>query len=99
MNLEEVIVYPIITEKAEQMKEPVKGVTKYTLKVRTDANKELIRQVLKKIYNVNATKVNVTNVPGKNKRFRNSLIKQPAWKKAIVTLESGQTIDFQKKAN
>ena len=97
MNYHEVIRYPIITEKSEYIKNPRKDVTRYTVRVHPDANKELIKQALYHIYKVNATKVNVMKISGKKKRFRMSNIKLPAWKKAIITLAPGQSIDFTKK--
>ena len=100
MNIHEVIRNPVITEKTESIKAATgSDVQRYTLKVHTRANKELIRQALYKIYQVNVVKINVMNVPGKKKRFRSSRIKMPAWKKAIVTLATGQQIDFAKQSS
>ncbi|MCB1315938.1 MAG: 50S ribosomal protein L23 [Leptospiraceae bacterium] len=96
MDLQNVIIAPLITEKTEEIKEPRKDQNRYTLKVHTAANKELIRQALYKLYNVNAIKVNTIIVPGKMRRFRQDRIKLPKWKKAIVTLAPGQSIDFGK---
>ena len=96
MNYHEVIRVPVITEKSEETKTMQEGVNRYTVKVNPDANKELVRQALYHIYKVNAVKVNIMNVPGKKKRFRNSRIKLPSWKKAIITLAPGQEIDFTK---
>ncbi len=99
MNYHEVIRAPVFTEKTEEDKNPRKDVNRYTVHVHIDANKELIKQALYHIYKVKATKVNIINVPGKKKRFRNDRIKLPSWKKAIVTLAAGQEIDFQATAN
>lgn len=96
MNVHDVIRAPLQTEKTEFLKNPGKGVNRYTVKVHPDANKELIRQALHKIYKVKATKVNVINVRGKLKRFRYDRYRQPSWKKAIVTLEANQEIKFGK---
>ena len=94
MELHDVIVGPMMTEKTEELRNPRKDVNRYTLKVHPKANKELIRQALHKLYKVNATKVNTLVVPGKFRRFRRDRIKLPAWKKAVVTLEPGQELDL-----
>ncbi len=96
MNIHDVIIAPVITEKAEDSKNPIKNVNRYTLKVKMDANKELIRQALHKIYRVDAVKVNTSILPGKKKRFGQQPSKSPTWKKAVVTLAAGQSIDFNK---
>lgn len=93
MNLHDVLVSPLVTEKTEMLRETAKE-GRYSLKVHPDANKEIIRQALHKIYNVKAVKVNIIVVPGKNKKFRNGVYRTPTWKKAIVTLAPGQKIDF-----
>jgi len=97
MNYNEVIRYPVVTEKTEEVKNPNSDTNRYTFKIHPDANKELVKQALHKIYKVNVTKINVMNVPGKKKRFRQGRIKLPSWKKAIVTLAPGQSIDFTAK--
>ena len=99
MDLHNLIISPIITEKTETLKSPRAdgNVTRYTFKVNRDANKESIKQALHKIFKVNAVKVNTMIVPGKHKRFRQDRIKLPSWKKAIVTLAAGQTIDLVQK--
>jgi large subunit ribosomal protein L23 len=94
MNLHNVIIAPVITEKSETSKNPGKNVNRYTLKVHADANKELIRQALYKIYKVNAVKVNTSVVPGKNKRFGQHKARTSTWKKAMVTLAPGESIEF-----
>ena len=98
MNLHDVIISPMMTEKTEALKNPSENINRYTIKVRTDANKELIRQALHKIYRVDAVKINIINVRGKNKRFRQDHFRSPSWKKAIVTLSKGQKVDFSKSA-
>lgn len=96
MDLHQVIVAPLVTEKTTQVSEPRKDVNRYTFKVHADANKELIRQALFHIFKVKAVKINTMIVPGKKKRFRQDRIKLPKWKKAIVTLAPGQAIEFVK---
>ncbi len=96
MNLHNVIIGPLMTEKTEEVKAPRKDTNRYSLKVHPDSSKELIRQALHKIYKVDAAKINTLVVPSKTKRFRSGTYRTPTWKKAIVTLAPGQSIDFTK---
>lgn len=75
-----------------------KGVTlgaynKYIFWVDNSANKLQIKKAVEEIYKVNVTKVNTLNMSGKPKRVRYHLGKTSAWKKAMVTLKSGSSID------
>lgn len=94
MNLHNVIVTPVITEKTEEQK--IQRAERYVFKIHPKANKELVRQALYKIYKVDAVKINTMVVPGKKRRFRSTFIKLPSWKKAIVTLSPGQSIELMK---
>lgn len=96
MNIHNVILYPLMTEKTETVKESLANSVRYSMRVDKNANKELIRQALHKIYNVTAVKINTMIVPGKDKKFGQKPVRKPAWKKAIVTLAPGQKIDFVK---
>ncbi|MCB1165588.1 MAG: 50S ribosomal protein L23 [Leptospiraceae bacterium] len=98
MNLNDVIIAPVVTEKSEEVKHSVPGSETYTFKIQKRANKELVRQALHKLYGVKAEKVRVINVPSRLKRFRNDYARVPGWKKAIVTLSPGQSIDLAKAA-
>ena len=81
---------PVITEKATMGSEH----GKVTFRVRPDADKKQLKEALETLFGVKVTKVNTINVPGKNKRFRGIKGKQSDFKKAVITLEEGQTIDF-----
>lgn len=101
MELHEVIIAPLITEKSESLKNTASGgptVNRYSFEVHPNANKELIRQALHHLFKVKAVKVNTLVVTGKKKRFRSERIKLPKWKKAIVTLAAGESIEFVKNA-
>jgi large subunit ribosomal protein L23 len=97
MNIDSVIQRPHVTEKTETLRQIGKS-ERYTLRVHPDANKELVRQALHRIFKVDAVDVKIINVRGKLKRFRQGKIRLPSWKKAIVVLGSGQKIDFAKNA-
>jgi large subunit ribosomal protein L23 len=96
MNLHDVIIQPVITEKSEMQKNLQPNQSTYTFKVHKKANKELIRQALYHIYRVDARSIRTLNVPSRQQRFRMTYARVPGWKKAIVTLAAGQTIDLTK---
>lgn len=96
MDLEQVIVMPYVTEKTEALKAAGKGGQIVVFKVSKNASKESIRQAIHKMYHVNAMKVNIINTPSRQKRFRSAYIRKSGFKKAIVALEPGKTIEFGK---
>lgn len=68
---------------------------KYLFKVDRAANKEQIRTAVEELFNVHVTKVNVMNRRGKKKRMRTQKFgRRPDWKRAVVTLRDGETIDL-----
>lgn len=90
MELRDIIIRPVISEKSyAQMAEG-----KYTFRVALTANKVQIRQAIEKIFNVKVEKVATIRVLGKTKRMGRTQGKRSDWKKAIVTLKAGQTIEF-----
>jgi large subunit ribosomal protein L23 len=84
-----VILAPVITEKATAGS----AHNQVTFKVRRDADKPLIKTAVETLFNVKVTAVNTINVGGKVKRFKGRLGQRSDWKKAIVSLAEGQTID------
>jgi large subunit ribosomal protein L23 len=84
-----VILAPVITEKATAGS----AHNQVTFKVRRDADKPLIKTAVETLFNVKVTAVNTINVGGKAKRFKGRLGQRSDWKKAIVSLAEGQTID------
>ena len=89
------IIKPIITEKMNAVTEKL---NQFGTNVRHEANKLHIKQAVEALYNVNVVSVNTIRYAGKNKsRYtRSGLIsgRTNAYKKAIVTLKEGETIDF-----
>ena len=85
----DVIVSPIITEKATALSEH----NKVVFKVRKDATKPQIKEAVEKLFDVKVMSVNTVLTKGKTKVFRGRLGQRSDVKKAIVTLEAGQTID------
>ena len=86
----EVLLAPVVSEKSYSL------ITdrKYTFKVHAEAHKTQIRQAVEELFDVHVENVNVTQVKAKPKRrglFRGS---RPGWKKAIVQLREGETIEI-----
>lgn len=88
MKLEQVIIEPIITEKA--VGERVRSC--YVFKVHLGATKTLIKQAVEKIFKVKVKSVNVCYMPGKRRAMGRSIGRTSHWKKAYVALEKGQKI-------
>jgi large subunit ribosomal protein L23 len=90
MHIYEVVRRPLITEKATLMKEQ----NRYAFEVAKEANKRQIKEAVQAAFKVNVVKVNVMRVPGKMRRIGRRYVLTPSWKKAVVTLEPGQKIEF-----
>ncbi len=95
----EVLIRPILTEKMLQMQETAH---KYSFVVNINANKIEIKDAVEKKFDVSVTKVATVKVKGKSKQSntRRGLThgKRPDWKKAIVTLREGDSIDYFESA-
>ena len=83
------ILAPLITEKSTLLSEQ----NKVVFKVAQDATKDAIAAAVEALFNVKVTKVNTVVTKGKTKRFRGILGRRSDVKKAIVTLQEGQSID------
>ena len=90
-----IIIKPLITEK---MTDQAESLNRYGFIVSPRANKIQIKQAIEKLYGVNVEEIRTMNYAGKNKtRYTKSAIqsgKTRAFKKAIVSLAEGETIDF-----
>lgn len=85
-----VIIRPIVSERSYDLMEQ----GKYTFEVAKTACKEEIASAVEKLFGVHVVKVNTINVSGKAKRVRYSTMgKTRSWKKAIVTLAEGDSIE------
>ena len=85
----DVIVSPVITEKATALSEQ----NKVVFKVRSNATKPQIKEAVEKLFDVKVKSVNTLVTKGKVKMFRGTRGQRSDVKKAVVTLEEGQTID------
>ncbi len=92
MNPEQVIVKPIIlTEKANVLREKNNQVI---FEVARTANKVEIKTAVQKLFKVTVLSVNTMVMRGKDRRMGRGYAKTQNWKKAIVTLKAGDSIDF-----
>ncbi|MDR3312731.1 MAG: 50S ribosomal protein L23 [Spirochaetaceae bacterium] len=88
MMLEDVLIQPVLSEKATTLREE----GKYVFKVHPGANKFQIKDAVAKLFSVKVAKCTVMNVFGKMKRQRGRAGRTSSWKKAIVKLAPGETI-------
>lgn len=85
------VVRPLITEKSSAAYQD-RG--EYTFVVHPDATKPQIRQAIEELFGVKVTDVWTSNVRGKEKRMGRTAGRRPNWKKAIVKLREGDTIEI-----
>ncbi len=90
MEARDIIKRPIITEKSYRLIED----NRYTFEVDRRAAKPQIAQAIEEIFDVRVKKVNVISVPGKAKRRGRVVGRTRSWKKAIVTLHEGDSIEI-----
>ena len=86
----EVLLAPVVTEKAYTGVE----VGKYSFHVHPDAHKTQVRQAVEQLFGVKVLSVNIVKVPSKPKMRNYQRGRRPGWKKAIVQLREGDTIDI-----
>lgn len=86
----QVVVRPLITEKATILA----GDGKYAFEVDRRANKRQIQEAVETAFSVRVTRVNTMNVRGKSRRTGRRYTRTRDWKKAIVTLAEGDTIQI-----
>ena len=89
-NYLDTIISPNITEKSTSLSE----FNKIVFKVHKGASKISIKRSIEKIFKVNVVKINTINLKGKSKMVRNKKASIPGYKKAIITLKKGQSIDL-----
>jgi len=90
MHLYEVLRRPLVTEKVTTLQ----ALGKYAFEVDKEANKHQIKESVEKSFKVTVTGVNVMMVPGRLKRVGKKVSMTPSWKKAVVTLKSGDKIEL-----
>jgi len=90
MDARDILIRPLVTEHSTDLMQD----GKFVFVVDKNANKIQIAQAVKEIFNVDVLAVNTINVKGKTKRRGRTVGKTAAYKKAIVKLAAGQTIEF-----
>lgn len=86
----EIILNPLVTEKSNSLRES----NQYSFRVDPRATKRQVLMEVRRLFEVNPVRCNIINVSRKPKRVRFRRGYTAAWKKAIVTLSRGQTIDI-----
>ena len=90
LHLYDKILSPLVTEKSTNLSEQ----NKIVFKVPAFANKKSLKKNIEKIFKVNVTKINIVNKKTKRKIKQGRLSKKTGYKKAVVTLKKGQSIDL-----
>ena len=90
IHLYDKILSPLVTEKSTNLSEQ----NKIVFKVPSKANKKNIKNNIEKIFKVNVTKINIINKQNRTKLTRGRQVKVSGFKKAIITLKKGQSIDL-----
>ncbi len=90
IHLYDKILSPLVTEKSTNLSEQ----NKIVFKVPSAANKKNLKSNIEKIFKVNVTKINIINKQSRTKFTRGRIAKVKGYKKAIVTLKKGQSIDL-----
>jgi large subunit ribosomal protein L23 len=88
---QDVVLRPVVTEKTIKQAERWRT---YTFEVREDTNKVQIRRAVERIFSVHVTGVRTMRYMGKARRVGRSVGTTAPWKKALVQLREGETIDF-----
>ena len=90
IHLYDKILSPMVTEKSTNLSE----LNKVTFKVPDGANKKNLKKNIEKLFKVNVTKINIINKQNRTKLTRGRKVKVSGYKKAIITLKKGQSIDL-----
>jgi len=90
-RVDNIIIRPLLTEKASMLQELQNT---YAFEVGTNVSKIEIKQTIQELFGVQVTKVCTQVVRGKNKRFGRYYGKRSNWKKALVTVAEGESLDF-----
>ena len=90
LHLYDKIISPLVTEKSTNLSEQ----NKVVFRVPDNSNKKNLKKNIEKIFKVNVTKINIINKQKKTKISRGRKVKVSGFKKAIITLKKGQSIDL-----
>ena len=94
-NLYDIIKFPVVTEKSTKISEN----NQFIFKVAVDSSKEDIKKAIEKVFKVKVKAINTIKVKGKKKVFKGTKGKRSDFKKAIITLVKGETLDYSGGVN
>ena len=94
-NLYNIIKFPVVTEKSTKISEN----NQFVFKVDIDTSKDEVKKAIEKIFKVKVKSVNTINVKGKKKVFKGTKGKRSDYKKAVITLIKGETLDYSGGVN
>lgn len=90
----DVLLRPLVTEKSSYQSGKL---TQYSFVVADQATRTMVKDAVETLFDVSVTRVNIVNAPakrGRRAKSRRLLVRRPAYKKAIVTLAEGQTLEM-----
>ena len=86
-----IIEKPLVTEKSTVLQD-IRN--QFSFRVRREANKSEVKKAVETLFNVHVEKVRIIRMPGKMKRVLGRPGSTPPWKKAMITLRKGESIDI-----
>ncbi len=92
--IHEVLRRPLVTEKSSRQSG---GLSQYSFEVASDATRTMVKDAVETMFDVSVAKVNILNTPskrGRRAKSRRLLVRKSGFKKAIVTLAEGQTLEI-----
>ena len=90
----DVLIRPLVTEKSSYQSS---SLNQYSFIVANKATKTMVKDAIETLFDVNVVRVNIVNAPakrGRRARSRRLLVRRPSFKKAIVTLATGETLEI-----
>lgn len=93
-TIHEVLRRPLVTEKSSRQSG---SLSQYAFEVASDATRTMVKDAIETLFDVHVAKVNILNTPakrGRRARSRRLLVRKSGFKKAIVTLAEGQTLEI-----
>ena len=90
----DVLVRPLVTEKSSYQSS---SLNQYSFVVANHATKSMVKDAIETLFDVNVVRVNIVNAPakrGRRARSRRLLVRRPAFKKAIITLADGESLEI-----
>ena len=94
-NLYDIVKFPVVTEKSTKISEN----NQFIFKVSIDSSKYEIKNAIEKVFKVKVKAVNTIKIKGKKKVFKGTKGKRSDFKKAIITLVKGETLDYSGGVN